>query len=214
MVIQAPTFAFAGPRRIASALAETPTQISDSQLVHQVQQGRTGALEQLYDRYATRALGLAFKVLQDRAAAEEVAQDAFWRVWKHAGEYQPERSSFSTWLFAIVRNLAIDQLRRRKRHVEFDDEQGEYAAESVPTVTAAEIVDRRLESQEIRAALGQLPEAQRRVIEMAYFEGYTHHEIAERMGTPIGTVHTRARLGLEKLRQLLQDQVEGQLAAA
>ncbi len=176
----------------------------DQQLLAQVQQQNIRALETLYDRYAPRALGLAFKILKDRDLAEQVIQDAFWRVWRSAAQYEPSRGSFSTWLFTIVHNLAIDQLRRRRSELPLDDPQQAETLEAQLTGTdVTETVSQQLRAEEIRAALKTLPEAQRRVLELAYLEGFSRREIAQQLHEPLGTVHTRARLGLEKLRQIL-----------
>ncbi len=177
----------------------------DQALLKLIVQREPDALARLYDRYAPRALGLAFRILRDRDLAEQVIQDAFWKVWEHAAEFEPTRGSFSTWLFTIVRNLSIDQLRRRKDETSLDDEDRAPALEAqLTSVDVSETVSRQLSSEEIRAAMQALPEAQRRVLEMSYFQGLTRREIAEKLDEPLGTIHTRARLGLEKLGQMLQ----------
>ncbi len=177
----------------------------DQALLKQIVRREPEALARLYDRYAPRALGLAFRILRDRDLAEQVIQDAFWKVWQHAAEFEPTRGSFSTWLFTIVRNLSIDQLRRRKDEPSLDDDDHASTLEAqLGSVDVSETVSRQLRSEEIRAALRALPDAQRRVLEMAYFEGLTRREIAEKLGEPLGTIHTRARLGLEKLGQFLE----------
>ncbi len=191
---------FAGRR--AAARTEPD---SDHALLKQIVRREPDALARLYDRYSPRALGLAFRILRDHDLAEQVIQDAFWKVWQHAAEYEPARGSFSTWLFTIVRNLSIDQLRRRRDEPSLDDEDHAPALEAqLGSVDVSETVNHQLRSEEIRAALRALPEAQRRVLEMAYLEGLTRREIAEQLGEPLGTIHTRARLGLEKLGQLLE----------
>ncbi|MGB8647189.1 MAG: sigma-70 family RNA polymerase sigma factor [Anaerolineae bacterium] len=177
---------------------------SDQALLAQIVKQKPEALSKLYDRYASRALGLAFRILKDRDLAEQVIQDAFWKVWQNAAKFEPTRGSFSTWFFTIVRNLSIDQLRRRRDEPSLDDDQQAPAIEaqmSAPDV--GEAVGRQLRSEEIRSALRGLPPAQQRVLEMAYFEGLTRREIADKLDEPLGTIHTRARLGLEKLGQLL-----------
>ncbi len=184
--------------------ANRTSQDADQQLLAQVQQQNMRALEILYDRYAPRALGLAFKILKDRDLAEQVIQDAFWRVWRSAAQYESSRGSFSTWLFTIVHNLAIDQLRRRRAELPLDDPQQAETLEAQLTGNdVTETVSHQLRAEEIRAALNTLPESQRRVIELAYFEGFSRREIAQQLHEPLGTIHTRARLGLEKLRQIL-----------
>ncbi len=192
--------AFPTRQRSASSAARA----ADHNLLKQVQQREVHALEVLYTRYASRALGLAFKILKDRDLAEQVIQDAFWRVWRSADQYQPARGSFSTWLFTIVHNLAIDQLRRRRNELTLDDPQQAEAIEAeVAAPDVSDLASRDLRAEEIRSALKALPEPQRRVIELAYFEGLSRREIAQQLGAPLGTIHTRARLGLEKLRQVL-----------
>ncbi len=196
--------------RLANTMNDRPRSATrtapngDQALLALVAKKEPEALAKLYESYASRALGLAFRILKDRDLAEQVIQDAFWKVWKHAGEYEPTRGSFGTWLFTIVRNLSIDQLRRRRDEISLDDDEqgpGIEAQTGVPDV--GEAVGRRLRSEELRAALRALPPSQRQVIELAYFEGLTRREIAERLDEPLGTVHTRARLGLVKLSQLL-----------
>ncbi len=184
--------------------ATSTTREADHKLLLQVQQRQVHALEVLYNRYASRALGLAFKILQDRDLAEQVIQDAFWRVWHSADQYEPSRGSFSTWLFTIVHNLAIDQLRRRKSEIPLDDpQQAEAITAEVAAPDVSDLASRHLRAEEVRSALKTLPETQRRVLELAYFEGLSRREIAQLLGAPLGTIHTRARLGIEKLRQLL-----------
>jgi len=179
-------------------------QLSDEILVARVGRGDRTALETLYDRHASIVLGICLKITGDRAAAEEVLQDTFWRVWQSATSFQPQRGSFTGWLFRIARNLAVDANRRR----------GVRPQEIAETMDANPILDQmpdaglsvteqtqsRLEAQEVRKALAILPREQRQVIEMAYFYGMTRPEIAEATGEALGTIHTRARLGLEKLR--------------
>jgi RNA polymerase sigma-70 factor (ECF subfamily) len=164
------------------------------------------ALEELYDRYSARALGVAFKILRDRDLAEEVMVDAFWRVWQRADQFQLGRGNYAAWFYGIVRHLAIDELRRRDaRPVPSDDEELESA--STRDVTreqdVTDVVTRSLTAASVRGAVDLLPPAQREVIRLAYFEGLTRQEISRRLGEPLGTVHTRARLGMEKLRLML-----------
>jgi RNA polymerase sigma-70 factor, ECF subfamily len=177
----------------------------DHQLLNQIRRRKVHALTILYDRYASRALGLAFRIVKDRDLAEQIVQDAFWRVWCNADRYQASRGSFGTWLFAIVHNLAIDQLRRRHNEVPLGDAvHGETFESEADASNVSELALRHLRSEEIRAALNSLPEPQRRVIELAYFEGLSRPEIAQQLSAPLGTVHTRARLGIQKLRQSLK----------
>ncbi|MBI3286650.1 MAG: sigma-70 family RNA polymerase sigma factor [Chloroflexi bacterium] len=178
----------------------------DEELVLRVGGGDSRALEMLYERYASALLGLAMKVLGDRASAEEVVQDTFWRVWRYASAFRAQRGSFANWLFGIARNLAIDELRRRRIRPQLVQAEGSPLGGVEGPTDLAEEAWLRERRERILRALERLPEAQRRVLELAYFQGLTRQEIAESTGEPLGTVHTRARLGLNKLRELLRSQ--------
>jgi len=179
-------------------------QLSDEILVARVARGDRTALETLYDRHASIVLGIFLKITGDRAAAEEVLQDTFWRVWQSAASFQPRRGSFTGWLFRIARNLAIDACRRssaRPQEIAATMEAGQILDQMPdPGLGVTEQAQLRLEVQQMRKALAILPREQRQVIEMAYFHGMTRQEIAEATGEALGTIHTRARLGLQKLR--------------
>jgi RNA polymerase sigma-70 factor, ECF subfamily len=191
----------------ARAIRMSDIRIADDNLVTGVAQRDKHALETLYDRYASSALGLAMKIIGERNVAEEIVQEAFWRVWKRADTYQPGRGQFGAWLFGIIHNLAIDELRRRQvqpaaTSLDLKDENAVDIPDS--RIDVEEAVQQQITGAQVRAALTGLPEPQRRVIELAYFEGLTHQEIADKLGEPVGTIHTRSRLGLQKLRvQLL-----------
>jgi RNA polymerase sigma-70 factor (ECF subfamily) len=184
-----------------------PEQLSDDRLVTRVAQGDSAALEALYDRYAPTVLGISLKVLGDQALAEDVLQETFWRVWKSAATYQSQRGAVTSWLFRIARNLAIDLYRRRNvRPQALDAEAGsEPILEELPdpNMDVAEQAQSILRNQQVRSVLASLPRVQRQVIEMAYFYGMTRQEIAEATGEALGTIHTRARLALQKLREEL-----------
>lgn len=182
------------------------TELNDLDLLLQVQAKSRRALEVLYDRYSAKALGLAYKILRDRDLAEEIVIDAFWRVWQRADQFQMGRGSFASWFYGIVRHLAIDELRRRDaRPAPSEDDQLEmaFAADVTRENDVTEIVERSLTANTVQDALNALPPPQREVIQLAYFEGLTRKEISKRLGQPLGTVHTRARLGLDKLRVIL-----------
>lgn len=183
------------------------TELNDLELLRQIQMRSRRALEVLYDRYSAKALGLAYKILLDRDLAEGIVVDAFWRVWERSEQFQMGRGSFASWFYGIVRHLAIDELRRRDaRPVPSEDEQLEQAlvADATRENDVTEIVGRRLTADSVQSALDALPPAQRQVIQLAYFEGLTRKEISKQLGQPIGTIHTRARLGLDKLRAILE----------
>ncbi|HSM71677.1 MAG TPA: sigma-70 family RNA polymerase sigma factor [Anaerolineales bacterium] len=189
-------------------------QPSDEVLAIQVARGDSAALETLYDRHAPTVLAIALRVLGERAAAEDILQETFWRLWKSAGTYQSQRGSFTGWLFRIARNLAIDVYRRRNVRPQTLENLG--AEESVfenipdPDNDVADQAQSGLRNQQVRDALSSLPREQRQVIELAYYYGMTRQEISEATGEALGTIHTRARLGLKKLRvEFEREEFEG-----
>lgn len=183
-------------------------QLSDEALAARVARGESTALEALYDRYAATVLGISLKILGDRAAAEDMLQETFWRVWRSAASYQPQRGTFTGWLFRIARNLAIDAYRRRNIRprpiTDVDDSDSRIDQTPDPNMDVPEQSRVLLNHRLILGALGTLPRVQRQVIELAYFHGMTRQEIAEATGEALGTIHTRARLALQKLREELQ----------
>jgi len=182
---------------------------TDEHLLAQAAGGDPAALEILYDRYAPAVMGFALKMLSDRPAAEEVVQETFWRVWRSAESFRAQRGSFTGWLFGIARNQVIDLCRRRKvrpRPMVEDAEGGRADRAPDPDADVAESAWTAIKHTQVRAAMADLPPAQRRVIELAYFGGMTRQEIAGVTGEPLGTIHTRARLALQKLRETLQAQ--------
>jgi RNA polymerase sigma-70 factor, ECF subfamily len=186
------------------------TRYDDEKLMSLIARSQEGALAQLYDRYNRLVFSLAFAIVHDRATAEEITLDVFMRVWQKAALYQPGRSKVGTWLTHITRNHAIDVLRRRaarpEQHaVAWDDE----GPRSDPhSRTPAESSEESMQRERIRNALDLLPAEQRQAIFLAYFEGYTQSQIAETLRQPLGTVKTRMRLALQKLRDFLQDERE------
>jgi RNA polymerase sigma-70 factor, ECF subfamily len=186
----------------------------DETLVTHVARGNSAALEVLYDRYAPTVLGISLKVIGDQALAEDVLQETFWRVWQSAGTYQSQRGPFTGWLFRIARNLSIDAYRRRNVRPQTISgvEGSDLILEETPDpdTNVAEQAQSIMKNRQIRKALAALPLVQRQVIEMAYFYGMTRQEIAEATGEALGTIHTRARLALQKLRgEFERDEFEG-----
>lgn len=173
----------------------------DKQMAAQLQRGESTAIESLYDRYGRLAYGLAFRILNERGAAEDVVQDAFVSVWRNAAGFDTSRGSLRNWLLSIVRNRAIDRLRGGARV------RSELQLESVAPVAEVsdvwQAVASDLERKQIQEGFRELPDAQRKTLELAYFAGYTHVEIASRMQVPLGTVKSRMRIGLEKMRTFL-----------
>lgn len=168
----------------------------------------SGALSILYDRYSGMLLALATRILHDPSAAEEILQEVFWQAWRQAGRYDPSRSSVSTWLVLLTRSRSIDRLRSRKvkeRTIAAVRDEGAPTHTSPAGVRDVLMQERQ---QRLREELAQLPEAQKEVLELSFFEGLTQREIAERTDTPLGTVKTRSLLGLKKLREALRDQME------
>jgi len=188
--------------------------LSDEILVARVASGDRTALESLYDYHAAAVLGISLKIIGDRSAAEDVLQETFWRVWQSAVTYQSQRGSFTGWLFRIARNLAIDAYRRRSVRpqtiIETADANPILDQLPDPDMDVEDQAQSNLKAQQVRNALTILSREQRQVIEMAYFYGMTRQEIAEATGEPLGTIHTRARLGLQKLRKKLEGREAGE----
>jgi RNA polymerase sigma-70 factor, ECF subfamily len=183
-------------------------ELADEELMHLVRQGEARAFEVVFDRHGGASFSLAYRMCGRRALAEEIVQDAFLSLWRGSARYDRMRGSVRSWVLAAVHNRAIDALRRGavvNRH-DIDDEQ---VAKNVVAADCTETeVVRREQAQEVRGALGGLPSEQRQVIELAFFGGFTHTEIAEMLEIPIGTVKGRMRLGLTKMRLTLGDPAE------
>ena len=174
----------------------------DIQVAAQLKRGESAAIESLYDRYGRMAYGLAFRIVGDRSAAEDVVQEAFVSVWRNAAGFEVGRGGLRNWLLSIVRNRAIDRLRGSART---RTEVGLETAEPVTGVADVwDSVALHLERKQIKDGFAELPDAQRRTLELAYFGGYTHVEIASQMQVPLGTVKGRMRIGLEKMRSFLE----------
>jgi RNA polymerase sigma-70 factor (ECF subfamily) len=181
--------------------------------MRQVAAGEIGGLENLYDRYHAMAYALALRITTETGLAEDVVQDSFLGLWRNAGRYAEAKGSVRGWLLAIVRHRAIDAVRRRRAGVALGEETDETlpAALTLPDVWPE--VAGRLDAEQVRGALTVLPPAQREVIELAYFDGLTQREIAERTRAPLGTVKSRMRLGLVALREQLDRHQDGRSAA-
>ena len=179
------------------------THLADEDLMQLVRRGDARAFEVVYERHATAAFSLAYRMTGARSAAEDVVQEAFLSLWRSGARYDRTRGSVRTWVLGIVHNRAIDALRRSMVH----DRRRASAEGLEERLQARERTDaeaaRRDEAREVRAALDGLPRDQRQVIELAYFGGFTHTEIADMLKAPIGTIKGRMRLGLGRMRDRL-----------
>jgi RNA polymerase sigma-70 factor (ECF subfamily) len=177
--------------------------LADEEMMQLVQAGDPRAFELLYDRHGGAAFSLAYRMVGNRTSAEDITQEAFLSIWRSRLRYDQARGSVRTWVLGIVHNRAIDGLRRSvvhdRRREAIEGMEDRFEARDRTEVEAA----RREEARSVRSALDTLPEDQRRTIELAYFGGFSHSEIAELLNEPIGTVKGRMRLGLEKMRRQL-----------
>jgi RNA polymerase sigma-70 factor (ECF subfamily) len=181
--------------------------LTDAALVRLVVDRRPEALSALYDRYAPALLAVTRRILGSPADAEEVLQEVFLHVWNHAGRYDAGRSSVSTWLILIARSRGIDRLRARKvvERTHETSAQGNPVEHASPEGVENVFLQERRER--MREEMGKLPDEQRQVLEMAFYEGLSQSEIAARSGLPLGTVKTRTLLAMKKLRNALRDQI-------
>jgi RNA polymerase sigma-70 factor (ECF subfamily) len=196
-------------------LVTTPASAEDRALVARMSAGDEAALGTLYDRWNSVVRALALRIVGDRDEAEDVVEETFWQLWRQAARYEESRGGVSTWLLTMARSRALDRrralTRRREERMEPSDGDGDASSimergastassEVVDPARAAELTDLR---ERITGALRTLPEEQREALQLAYFEGLSQSEIAERTGQPLGTIKTRTRLAMQKLRDLL-----------
>ena len=174
--------------------------LADKDLISVVVEGDAGAFATLYDRHARAAYSLAYRMMGEKQAAEDLVQDALLKVWRGAASYRTERGSVRTWVLSIVHNRGIDQLRSLASRRRTQDRVEQSAPRSQPSEAFAEAWRNRQRDQ-IREALNTLPSEQLKILELAYFSGYTHVEISNLLGLPLGTVKGRMRLGLKKIRE-------------
>src|SRR5262245_52038061 len=178
------------------------TSLRDEELIELVLRRQESALGEIYDRYGRLIYTIALRITGDRETAEEVVQDVFQNVWVAAGGFQPGIGSFSAWLFGIARHRAIDATRSKRERARSREQK----LDDVPRAADNDVertVDQSLLRDAVRKALEELPNNQRQALELAYYGEFTRVEIAEKLGEPIGTIKTRLRLGLIKLRDLL-----------
>ena len=183
--------------------------LADEDVMQLVRRGDARAFEVIYERHSSAAFSLAYRMMGTRSGAEDVTQEAFLSIWRAGGRYDRTRGSVRTWILGIVHHRAIDALRRAtvhdRRRAGDEGIEERFEARERTDVEAA----RREEAGTIRAALSSLPADQCQVIELAYFGGFTHTEIADMLDAPVGTIKGRMRLGLKKMRAQLG---EGQVA--
>ena len=184
----------------------------DVELMNGLAAGDLKALERLYDRYSALVFSVSLRVLHDRQLAEDVVQEVFLRLWRQPASYDPQRGRFISWLMSVTRNRALDEQRRVSRRLRVEDQEEEPGRE-LQSHDRSDDPQLELILQEqrraVREAMTRLPPAQRRVIELAYFSGLTQVEIAEQTGDPLGTVKTRVRLAMQKLREALSEAPDG-----
>jgi RNA polymerase sigma-70 factor (ECF subfamily) len=181
-------------------------ELSDEQLMARVAARDSVAFGLLYDRHAAVVLGIAVKIVSDRAVGEEVLQETYWRVWTQAATFDPAKGPLRAWLFSIARRQALDVLRRqsvRPAAARDESEARRLELAVAPDDDVPGAAEQAIAAAQLRGALSELSAEQQRVLELAYFSGLTRQEIARVTGTPLGTVHTRARLGLQALRAKL-----------
>jgi RNA polymerase sigma-70 factor, ECF subfamily len=191
-------------REFAHPVMNSPAPDSDRALIARIEGREADALAALYDRHAPRLMGLSQRILGDTGEAEEILQEVFLWVWRSAATFDAGRGTALAWLLVATRSRAIDRLRTRQPAARA----GLRSVETLPDAASSEDVEADSANREweslCRSAMEELPPDQRRALELAYFEGLTHQEISQRTATPLGTVKTRVRLGLMKLRDRIR----------
>jgi RNA polymerase sigma-70 factor, ECF subfamily len=177
--------------------------LADEDLISLVEAADAEAFATLYDRHSRAAFSLAYRMMGERQAAEDLAQDAFLKVWRSASSYRAERGSVRTWILSIVHNRGIDQIRSQASRRRTQDKIEASAPRSQPSEAFAETW-RNSQRDQVREALNTLPPEQLTILELAYFSGYTHVEISDLLRLPLGTVKGRMRLGLKKIRDYFE----------
>jgi RNA polymerase sigma-70 factor (ECF subfamily) len=181
------------------------SKLDDAALVALIARRDERALSALYDRYSRLAFSLALRIVGDRALAEEITVDSFVNVWRASGSYSTERGRFVPWLMSVVRHRAIDELRRLNVRPEGSAVELNEALQTTAHPNGLDdMLDVRRRQEVVRSVLANLPAPQREALELAYFGGLTQQEIAQKTGTPLGTIKTRMRLGLLKMREELR----------
>jgi RNA polymerase sigma-70 factor, ECF subfamily len=177
--------------------------LADEDLISFVEAADAEAFATLYDRHSRAAFSLAYRMMGERQASEDLTQDAFLKVWRGASSYRADRGSVRTWILSIVHNRGIDQIRSQASRRRTQDKVEGSAPRSQPSEAFAEAW-RNSQRDQVREALNTLPSEQLKILELAYFSGYTHVEISDLLGLPLGTVKGRMRLGLKKIRDYFE----------
>jgi RNA polymerase sigma-70 factor, ECF subfamily len=196
-------FAFPGQPGVGQSDADQ----GDAPLARRMKAGEEAAFAEFYDRFAPGLFSVIYAILRDQKEAEDVLQDAFVQMWKRSASYDPARSKLFTWAVMISRHKAIDRLRSRQRQSKLSEEMANETKRNSLGATferADFAILQQDERERVRAALAQLNDSQREALDLAFFSGLTHTQIAEKLGTPLGTVKARIRRGLLALRDLLK----------
>jgi RNA polymerase sigma-70 factor (ECF subfamily) len=208
LVFGAPNIEECLTRFVAAVSSGPGDRARDRELLERVARGDVGALRAIYDQHASRAITIAFRILRNREEAEDVVQETFLEVWRRAAQFDSARGGAVAWVVTIARSRAIDRLRARTiagRTIASASEDADGLLPLPPPSPAVE-TERRRDERRIAAALVELPPAQRRTIELAYFEGLSQSEIAVKTASPLGTVKMRVKLAMAKLAELLGDE--------
>ena len=177
--------------------------LADEDLISLVEAADAEAFATLYDRHSRAAFSLAYRMMGERQASEDLAQDAFLKVWRGASSYRADRGSVRTWILSIVHNRGIDQIRSQASRRRTQEKIEASAPRSQPSEAFAETL-RNSQRDQVREALNTVPPEQLKILELAYFSGYTHVEISDLLRLPLGTVKGRMRLGLKKIRDYFE----------
>jgi len=173
----------------------------DAMLVHQLLQRDVDAFEQLYDRHSRIVYALVLRIVQQASTAEEVVQDVFLQLWRNAGQYDARRGPFAPWLMALTRNRALDHLRLKSERQRRREDQSEELPQVISVPRFEQALDEKRRAEQVRTLMGSLNPQQKKAIELAYFEGLSHSEIAATLKEPLGTVKSWIRNGLLRLKE-------------
>ena len=208
LAIRAPNIEGCLAKFVAAAPTGPSDRARDRELLERVARGDVAALRSIYEQHASRAITIAYRILRNREEAEDVVQETFLEVWRRSAQFDPGRGGAVAWVVTIARSRAIDRLRARNiagRTIATAADETVGLLPVAPPSPPAE-TQRRRDEQRVAAALGTLPPAQRRTIELAYFEGLSQSEIAAKTASPLGTVKMRVKLAMAKLADLLRDE--------